>query len=33
MLGEVLSDGGQSVYVLSGTQLCKWAIYSSYEKV
>ena len=33
MLGEVLSDGGQSFYVLAGTQLTKWVVNNNSEKV
>ena len=33
MLGEVLSDGGQSFYVLAGTQLSKWVVNNNSEKV
>ena len=33
MLGEVLSDGGQSFYVLAGTQLSKWVVSNNSEKV
>ena len=33
MLGEVLSDGGQSFYVLAGTQLSKRVVNNNSEKV